>query len=708
MSAHIGRRLHRVVVSVLALLSVAFIGASRLATPIGLADPVHVPGVSAAEGQVSGFIDIPVSGPTRVGFISAGSARLIVDGAIVAEADSGGETFSIHAIPPGAHRLHLQFPADEQPALRWRRSERVSERVPRAVLSPRRLSPTMWRLRRSFKPVALTFALVWMAVLVWALLDALRVWLARRIEDAEHRRAIWLLAVGCFALYAYPVWWGLPAGWAQDEVVPLGVEGLLAFSSPGAFEKYPPLLTYAMAAFQSPILVASSLGLLAVDDELIYAIMRGTGRLLSAGMAATAVGAIYFCVRRAVSHRVGLWAAALAGLSVPLAYYGKTTNPDVAYVFWFALALVAYQSALLDGRVRSYIAFGAAAACSVTTKDQAYGLFVLPILHLIWTRVGQVRAGGAGVRALARDAALPGAFAAGGLTFAAVYALPRNWSGLVGHFGIITGLASQGYRMVDSASLSGQAWLLRRTLHQIGWSFGWPAAALVAFGVAVALRSARTTWRPLLPFVVPAISYYVTFIAVVGYTYDRFAIPFCFLLAVFGGVGVERLRALVVERSRPVALRLLRAAMAVLVLYTFARALSVDMLMASDSRLDARRYLLASLPAGATVCHVEDRESMPFLGGFTAVRTFSPSCDAVVVTSQFTERYPPGSAGHTWYEELLRGDLGFRVAFQYRARLPLSILQYESEMRNPDPSFSVLHKVNPLITVLRPARPPRG
>jgi hypothetical protein len=93
---------------------------------------------------------------------------------------------------------------------------------------------------------------------------------------------------------------------------------------------------------------------------------------------------------------------------------------------------------------------------------------------------------------------------------------------------------------------------------------------------------------------------------------------------------------------------------------------------------------------------------LPFLGGFNTVRAFSSSCGAVIVTSKFPERYPAGAPARIWYDELMQGRLGYRVALEIGGGAR-GLLQYEREMRNPDPSFSVLHKVNPRVTLLLPA-----
>jgi hypothetical protein len=83
--------------------------------------------------------------------------------------------------------------------------------------------------------------------------------------------------------------------------------------------------------------------------------------------------------------------------------------------------------------------------------------------------------------------------------------------------------------MVDSASPAGQAWLAVRYGNWPGRIRG-RAPLLAGIGIVLALRGIRrgAGWLPLL---LPAVSYYVTFIAVIGYTYDRFMLPIAVVLA---------------------------------------------------------------------------------------------------------------------------------------------------------------------------------
>ena len=82
------------------------------------------------------------------------------------------------------------------------------------------------------------------------------------------------------------------------------------------------------------------------------------------------------------------------------------------------------------------------------------------------------------------------------------------------HFAFITG-AGRAYRMIDSASASGQAFLFRRTFDHLAWSMSWPGLLIALAGVVYLLDS-PTVSRSHSPCSCRRLSYYLTFIAVVG------------------------------------------------------------------------------------------------------------------------------------------------------------------------------------------------
>ena len=253
------------------------------------------------------------------------------------------------------------------------------------------------------------------------------------------------------------------------------------------------------------------------------------------------------------------------------------------YVFWFAVSLLGYVRALTRNAVRDYVLFAAGAAAAVCTKDQAYGLYLFPTLYLIAHRVRSVVAGASRspVVALLRDPALPAAAAAGVLGFAALQALPFNWSGVQAHFAYITGgggrLPDDRQHIAERAGVPVPADL--RSSHLVHELAG---SADRSGGHRLSARARPV--RAALALLLPALSYYVTFIAVVGYSYDRFMMPVCLVLSVFAGVAIDAV-------WPPGAPRWRTAAVAAVLVYMALRTTSINVMMAADGRYFVERWI---------------------------------------------------------------------------------------------------------------------
>src|SRR5262249_28702016 len=104
-------------------------------------------------------------------------------------------------------------------------------------------------------------------------------------------------------------------------------------------------------------------------------------------------------------------------------------------------------------------------------------------------------------------------------------------------------------------------------------------------------------WRRLTVWLVaPAVAYYFGFIDVVLYNYDRFVLPICLILALFGGFMLDALLA------APLGARVLRLAggaggFLVTLLYPG----TVDVLMIGDSRYSVEKWIAARLGRGEVV-----------------------------------------------------------------------------------------------------------
>ena len=105
--------------------------------------------------------------------------------------------------------------------------------------------------------------------------------------------------------------------------------------------------------------------------------MAGAGTLI----------AVYVCGAGAFSKRAGVFAAAIFALLTPFVYYAKTANPEVPYVFWFAVSLVFYLRFTRTLAAKDVVWFAISAALAICTKDQAYGLYLpvpFVIAYLVW------------------------------------------------------------------------------------------------------------------------------------------------------------------------------------------------------------------------------------------------------------------------------------------------------------------------------------
>jgi hypothetical protein len=128
---------------------------------------------------------------------------------------------------------------------------------------------------------------------------------------------------------------------------------------------------------------------------------------------------------------------------------------------------------------------------------------------------------------------------------------------------------------------------------------------------------------------------------------------------------------------------------------------------AADGRYEVTRWMRANLPVSAVVARFEFRDYLPRMSDFPQLASLDPledllpaRPDVIVASENFPRRFSPTAPEVVWYESLVAGELGYRVAFRHRARVPLAIITSERHFRERDPSFTVLHKVNPEIVVL--------
>ena len=218
------------------------------------------------------------------------------------------------------------------------------------------------------------------------------------------------------------------------------------------------------------------------------------------------------------------------------------------------------------------------------------------------------------------------------------------------------------------ATIAGQ-WGLFATSVQIDIrSWGWPLFIASVAGFAIAMADARIRARAIVLVLVP-VAYYVGFIAVVLYDYDRYLLPVCVVQALFVGVALNRLTE---ARSRA----WMRGVAVAMLAYSFLYAATVDALMIRDTRYDAEDWLRAHAGSDRLVATTFPDVVNPRTGGLRAVdihsiedlRRWQPTYFVVNVDyAQALKSHRPEAA---LVEGLRDGTLGYRRAYRHRSYAP--------------------------------------
>jgi hypothetical protein len=335
---------------------------------------------------------------------------------------------------------------------------------------------------------------------------------------------------------------------------------------------------------------------------------------------------------------------------------------------------------------------------AVCTKDQTYGLYILVVPWVLWSRArrdGQPGLWGA-LRAGGRREALAAAML-GLVLFAVLHNLVWNLGGFRAHLALITGRASQDFREF-TGDLGGHLSLLVQTAANLGFSLGWPALAVCLVGVGLALRGREAGWPPL-TLLLPAAGYYAFFLSVVLYSYDRFVLPIAVLLALFGGA--------VLARAWGAGSGWTRAGVVLLLAYGLLRCVSLDLAMTHDARYAAEAWLKEHASPPALVAPVGPLEYLPRMDLLEA-RPLGPSVarlqkiqpQFVVVNADYAERADPGTGEHDLYTGLESGSLGYKRAFAQRYDAPWLLLRTRDLLDRPGAYVrSNIGKVNPEIRI---------
>ncbi len=405
-----------------------------------------------------------------------------------------------------------------------------------------------------------------------------------------------------FVLIMFGLMWGLPNlyDFAQDSVVPQGnlAQVNASFEKVTAF-RYPPFHFMLLSACFLPARGLLRFSGLAENPKVASTFFILAARLVSTAMALGVLGLIYVIGRRLWDERTGLAAALLFALSPVTLYYAKNANLDIPYVFWLALTLFFCVRILQENRRRDYLWLGLSAALAVCTKDQAYG-FILPMpivlfFHLRAKFKLPLR------EFLPRALHFAGPAALGfAVPFVAIHNILFDPAEFWRHVSVVIGPGSEGWRQFSRGPI-GQLRLLVETVLRFCDAWTLAGLALAIYGLVLAFKEGGER-RTRLATLIPVLTYYVSFLAVIGYVYPRYVLPMLLVLALFAGRGA-------VSLWRGGALG--RIAVVALVAWIGLAGLCVDYVMSEYPRYDAQKWLEAHASAETQIFYVGDMRDMP-------------------------------------------------------------------------------------------------
>jgi hypothetical protein len=574
--------------------------------------------------------------------------------------------------------------------------------VPAWRLRPERTAT--WRVlwARSVEVAAPVVRWTWAASLVALVLWLLRpAWTIVRTELVTHGagKAFAGVIAASFLLNIVGIWWGMPSsqGWAPDEALPQAVlEGIDRRFSNGWYSTYPPFHFYLLAVAYIPVLSLDWLRDIPLDSSSRHVALFISGRLVSVLMAAGTLVAVFLTAAELFGRRAGLFAAIVLALTTPFVFYAKTANVDLPYVFWFAVSLMFYVRLLNTLRLRDFVGFAVAATLAISTKDQAYALYVLTPIPILF-RLFEERAPVSRWRALV-DSRVLVAISAAVATFIVVNNLLFNWSGYIAHVRTTTEWSQ--YAPMFDASILGRVSLTWLAARQVAESLGWASAAAAAGGLFLA---SRQHLQAALCLLVPVVSYWLLFLNVIRYSFDRFLMPICVVAAVLAGFGLARLTATGAwSASR-------RSLAAAALVFSLAYTVPLDTMIVFDARYAAERWIAEQLSPGESVGTLGlnylprfPRGTYQGIVALSDLRRQKPTY--LVVNADYLRLRPRVTTEREVLAAVDAGELGYKLAFTSRSSVPWAWLPGMNPVllgSRTGPVLSNLHHVNPRMEIFR-------
>lgn len=599
-------------------------------------------------------------------------------------------------LTPGLHALQVDLASGSDLDVRWARSGNPLHDLGPTVLYPTRAAYYLHQVARPGLLLASALSLGLLVVLAGLAAGCLQRHLDATAATIGERRWLWGVLALAAALQLWQIWYGLPERWELDEIIASDVlPPTRAWFSGGWYDLYPALFFGSLSVLSWPFMAAATMGLLDLGQEPAAVAQVVVYRLAMVVCGVVIAGLAYRLAMEAfAARRAAIWAAFLAAALPLLVYLTKFSKADVPYSAAFLAAALFHLRALRTPTTAVYGWFAWWGMVAICLKDQAYGLVIFPALHLVWLRwrASADAAFAARIARLATDAPLWRAAIVAVAVFVVGHNLPFNVDGFVSHVQLITGGGSQGFRTY-ARTIGGQLEMAVDALAMVSWTFGLPTALVIAGSLVLAWRTRR---EALLVLLLPIASYYLTFMAVIQYQYDRFYLAPAVLLAAVGGLGMAWLAA-----SRRLWARLAAAVAAVHLLLLGS---SIDLLMARDSRYDAEAWLAAHVDHDELVGMAGPRPYLPRAGRLPVTDVPYDWAEVSAAPPHFlvvNAEYAARDRNAAFFDPLLGGAHPlYREAARFKSSPGPALIAYRPEfgdgVEDPESNFD---KINPEIRI---------
>jgi hypothetical protein len=652
-----------------------------------------------------GFLLVESAGSYTFTLASDDGSWLRVGGRVVV--DNGGDHTVRGAsagvyLEPGLHPIEMKYfdaGGERALALQWAFEDERPRAIPVRMLFPTRGVYVARNLAYGYV-VPLLASLVIMAVPIMLGMRHLARHLGEFADDRWTNAGLLAVLVLVVALAVPGVRWGLPysLSWAPDELpLPDVLSGLRQAFSGGWHRAYPPVHYYLLGLLVAPLEVSEQAGLTSVLVGRTHTTLIVLFRTASVLMAVATTYLVYRCGFDLHRDRgAGVLGAVLAASMPIFVFYSGLANLEAPYLFWFTLALFFYVRFVRNPLGPDLLGFAVAATLAVCTKDQAYGFFMLPAAYALWLRYRSHAPPSLG--ALLTDRGVGKAAVGAAAAFVIAQNLVFNFQGFLWHVEYI--VARSTYPPRFAQSVSGHLEMIGEAFRQLSWSMGWPSLVVGTAGFALILARQRRVGLGLMFFL---LSYYIFFLAVVRYQFDRFFVGVCVILAVCGG---RVLAGLLHARRGALAGRL---ACAAIVSFGVSYGAFVSVAMGSDSRYEAESWMASHVSRTEVIAYVGRRTYLPrfrhgairVLESWPYVERHQP--DVLVINAAYSCRARPGTARRHFYERLADPDNGlYQLVLSHRANPWWPVRGPDAVFRAPcENDVTNLSKINPEIRIYR-------